>query len=675
VPRTSASRANQRGAAAPGEPRATEVTESGPPPSAQLDDQVAELREKARALRQDADGDDAQLRPLLEAVFTELDLAIELIGKHEQDRDDGAHARSITSDTERRLLRAVFQEVPAPIFLLERDGSIRRVNRQAATLLGTEPGSETGKPFTSLVDLRDRSAVRGQLTALVRTGRPRQTRCSLLSTTGKVRTALTIDLVERPGESGPLIMAVIGPAIMPQPPRDPSTSTEGHTGGAGHDIAAVAQRFDLISAATRLLLENAAFGESLMLRRCASLLAAALSAWVIVDVEDEGVMRRAFVASPTVERFADLAQAIEDCDPEAGSLPLQVHETGRSRLIAEEPDKMALGSASPGVPVLTLLNATSALCTPLTDGERRYGTLTLTRGSEAGAFAPAELELVEEISQQLAVAIKIGRMFLRRSVISEALQASLLPREIPVVPGTDIATGYVPCAEELGVGGDFYDVYPSADSWGLVIGDVGGRGEEAAAATATARYTIRVLAHWNPQPTEVLRMANEVMAAAYGAEQFATAIAAHLSWHGTILSVRYSTAGHPGPILVRPDHRVRVLTSGGMPLGLFGDARPTAEEIDLEPGDILLFHSDGVTAARNADGVYFETRISDELARLAGRPASEVISAIRECVLEFCESDLRDDVTMLALRVLDQTDQVYAQAANGARLRTTTLQV
>jgi PAS domain S-box-containing protein len=673
MPRTPGSRANRAGPTAGSSRIApeTEFDRGGTQPG----DQAAELRDKARALRQAADAPGAKLRSLLDAVFTELDQAIGLLGKHEQERDEGTPARSDTADTERRLLRAVFQEVPAPIFLLERDGSIRRVNRQAAALLGTEPGSETGKPFTSLVDLQDRTSVRSQLTALIRIGRPRQLRCTLLSTEGKVRTAVTIDLVERPGESGPLIMAVIGPAIMPQRPRDSGPGSMGARGdGAGHAIAEATQRFDLISAATRLLLENAAFGESLMLRRCASLLAAELSALVIVDVEQEGRMRRFFVTGPASPQFAGLAQAIEDRDPEAGTLPWQVHETGRSRLLTEVLDESVLGSVSPGQPVMSLLNATSALCTPLTDGQRRYGTLTLARSSEAGAFAAADLELVEEISQQLAVAVKIGRMFLRRSAVSEALQASLLPRDLPVVRGTEIATGYVPCAEELGVGGDFYDVYPSAGAWGLVIGDVGGRGEEAAAATAMARYTIRVLANWDPQPTHVLRMANELMAA-HDTEHFVAVTAAHLRWEGGALRVRYSSAGHPGPFLVRPDHRVRMLPSGGMPLGLFDDARPAAEEIDLEPGDILLFYSDGVTGARNAGGEYFESRIGDVLAGLAGRPASEVISSIKERVLEFCESDLRDDLTMVALRVLGQPDGIPDPATSGARLWNATLQV
>ena len=243
-------------------------------------------------------------------------------------------------------------------------------------------------------------------------------------------------------------------------------------------------------------------------------------------------------------------------------------------------------------------------------------------------------------------------MFLRRSAIADALQASLLPRDLPPVPGVEIATAYAASTQDLGVGGDFYDVYPGPGGWGLMIGDVCGRGEEAGAVTALARYSIRVLAHRNPEPADVLRLANEVVNTQPGTDQFVTAIAARFGWQDGLLRVVLASAGHPGPLLVRPDGRVRVLPGGGLPLGFFDDARPATKQLELEPGDMLVFYSDGVTEARGAEGGYFESRFADELAALAGRPASEVVAAIRELVLEFSEGEVRDDVTMVALRAL-----------------------
>ena len=111
-----------------------------------------------------------------------------------------------------------------------------------------------------------------------------------------------------------------------------------------------------------------------------------------------------------------------------------------------------------------------------------------------------------------------------------------------------------------------------------------------------------------------------------------------------------ASAGHPGPVLIRPDGRTQRLRGGGLPLGIFPDAAPATEEVDLEPGDVLFFYTDGLTGACGPDMVSFEDRLTDELASLAGRSAAVLVSRVRELALEFCRGDLRDDMTMLAVR-------------------------
>ncbi len=628
-----------------------------PAAPADRDAEIAQLRGRLLSARRAAGSPGAALRPTLNAVLGELESTIGMLGKLKSGPRAGEAERSRGADAERRLLRAVFQGVPAPIFLLDCDGAVRRVNRRAATVLGVQPGSATGKPFTAFAARQDRGAVRTELTAILRTGGSGLLRCRLAGTAGTVETTLTFDLVERPAESGPLVLVVAGPANMPQPPAAGADSPVARRSATDRAIAAAAQRSDLISAVSRLLLDNATFSESLMLRRCAGLFAAELTAWVIVDVEQDGQMRRLFVTGPAGEQFADLTRAIENQAPLPGSLAWEVHKSGRSQLIAGAPDATVLGGASSAVPVLTLLGVTSVLCAPVSDGERSYGTLTLARRPGAGPFAAADLGLVDEIGQQLAVAIKIGRMFMRRSAVTEALQASLLPRDLPPVPGTEIATAYVPSAKDPGPGGLFYDVYPNPGGWGLVIGDVCGRGEQAAAVTSLARYAIRVFAHWIPEPADVLRLANEILGAQSDTDQFVTAIAGRLGWQDEMLHVVLASAGHPGPLLVRPDGRVRVLAGGGLPLGFFSDARPATGQLELAPGDLLFFYSDGATEARDAAGAYFEGRLADALAALAGRPAREIVAVIRDLVPEFSDGDM----TMVALRALGPPGELPAR--------------
>lgn len=621
------------------------------------DQEIAELRERSGALRQSAALPGAQLPQLLEAALAELDGAIDTAAGLRAGSGSAA-ARGPNpegSDVERRLLRAMFQDAPVPLFLLDRDGTIRRANRRAGELLGSGPGYATGRLFTTFVALPSRAAVHSQLAAVARTGKPRRVECPLLGADGVLQSVLALNVIDLPGEPG-LLIATASPSRGAQAAASAEAAAGGSrpvtgTGTAARAVEAMAHRLDLVTAATRLLLENATFSESVTLQRCARLLAGELAAWVIVDVERRQRLRRQVVIGPADHESEQLARAVAAVDPQPGSAPRQVHESGSSMLLAHAEDVGILGTGAGDVPLLMQLGVTSVLCVPLTDGEQSYGVLTLARQASERHFEFADLGLVEELGEQLALAIRVDRMFRRRTEIADSLQASLLPRELPETPGVEIAAAYVAATEGLDVGGDFYDVYRIPGGWGVAIGDVCGKGEEAAAVTAAARHAIRVIAHWNPDPAEVLRQANELMLAEEYDGRFVTACAAHFSWQDDGLRVVVASAGHPGPALVGPDGRVRILNGGGMPLGLFPDAEPGAQEIRLSQGDLLFMFTDGVTEARSPEMAYFEDRLTDKLAALASRPPAEIIAAMQSLVVEFSMNDLRDDMTMLAMRV------------------------
>jgi serine phosphatase RsbU (regulator of sigma subunit) len=268
----------------------------------------------------------------------------------------------------------------------------------------------------------------------------------------------------------------------------------------------------------------------------------------------------------------------------------------------------------------------------------------------------ADVGLVEELGEQLALAIKADRVLRDRTEIAEALQSSLLPRQPRQIPGVEVAAGHLPATRARDTGGDFYDIYPARSGWGVSIGDVCGRGEDVAAVTAAARHAIRVLAHWDNDPAAVLRGANEIMMEEEFGGRFVTASAGHLRWEGGRWHMVLASAGHPWPVLVRPDGRTQVLPGGGLPLGIFPDAEPATQEIELDPGDLLFFFSDGLMSACSPDLAYFEDHITDELASLGGDPAARVVSRLQDVVLAFCRGQLRDDVTMLALRPGEPAD-------------------
>jgi serine phosphatase RsbU (regulator of sigma subunit) len=122
--------------------------------------------------------------------------------------------------------------------------------------------------------------------------------------------------------------------------------------------------------------------------------------------------------------------------------------------------------------------------------------------------------------------------------------------------------------------------------------------------------------------------------------------------------VTLACAGHPGPALVRSDGRVDVVRGGGLPLGLFPDADPHVEELDLGEDDLLFFYSDGLTDARSPDMHYFDDSLADQLASVAGRPAAETVRMVQGMVTSFARDELRDDLTILVARVKNPPETV-----------------
>jgi len=422
--------------------------------------------------------------------------------------------------------------------------------------------------------------------------------------------------------------------------------------------ASMTRRMDMVTAVTGLLLDNSTFSEAVTVQRCARLLAGEIASWIIVDIERSGELRRQFAIGPPGEQADEVARLVCDVDPPPGSVPGQVHATGRAVVVPGPEDAVILGAGPDGTPLPALLGTAALLSVPISDGEDRYGALTLSREPSEGRFTSADLALAGELGRLLGVAIRVDRMFRHRSSVAETLQGSLLPARLPDMPGFELSAAYIPAGENLEVSGDFYDVFPVQDGWwAIVVGDVCGKGQEAAAMTAAARHAIRAIAHWNPDPVDVLARANEVILAGDYEDRFVTVKLAYLRrdgghgrgegrWVGVLAS-----SGHPGPAVVRPDGQVEVLTGGGLPLGLFPDAEPERETVELGPGDQLFFYSDGVTEARSPDQRYFEDYLASGLAGTAGLSAAQTVRVVQDLVSRFSQDNLRDDMTILVARV------------------------
>ena len=316
-------------------------------PVAGLETRYAALRQAARSAGDDA-GD------VLEAAFTELEGAIDLL-RAAAPGGRGEPSGAPSDNAERGLLRAVFQDAPVPLFLITRDGTVQRVNRAAGDIIGAKPGYATGRPFIAFVALASRAAVNSQLTAVGRTGKPRQIRCSLVAGDGLVPCELVIGRVGvkgNPDESDPLLVAVRDAAARPAPAEggDEAEAKARPRSQLGA-VQAITRRLDLVTAVARLLLENEGYSESRTLQRCARLIARELTAWVIVDMDRGHRVRRQFVTGPDDPRLTELTSALAAVDPPPGSVPCTVHESGHPALVAHAEDAAALGEDLDGEPL------------------------------------------------------------------------------------------------------------------------------------------------------------------------------------------------------------------------------------------------------------------------------------------------------------------------------------
>jgi serine phosphatase RsbU (regulator of sigma subunit) len=478
----------------------------------------------------------------------------------------------------------------------------------------------------------------------------------MLTADGPVDVTLTAAAADLPGDPPVRIVTAVpaaggalganAQAQEDKPAKRPAVKAKGDPA-----IAAMTRRLDAATAVTRVLLDNSTFSEAVTLQRCARLLAGEIADWVIIDIERGGRLLRQFAAGPRGGQADQLARIVRGVDPDQESLSALVHSSGKSVLLAHPDDPAVLGRGPNGTPLGMIVGAASLICVPLSDGTTGYGTLTLTRLADKGPFGVADLGLAEELGRHLAIAIRVDRVFRKQSQVAEALQASLLPARLPEVPGLEFAAAYIGATQSPEISGDFYDVFKAGDGWGIAVGDVCGKGQDAAAMTAAARHAIRALAHVHDTPATVLAAANEVLVAEDWDDRFVTASLAFLRQRGRRVQVQLGSCGHVGPAVVRADGRVEILEGDGLPLGLFDDNKPGRLELELHRGDVLFFYTDGVTEARSSDLSFFEDRLADELAAVAGRKASDIVRAVQELVTSFSAGELKDDVTILAVRV------------------------
>jgi serine phosphatase RsbU (regulator of sigma subunit) len=392
------------------------------------------------------------------------------------------------------------------------------------------------------------------------------------------------------------------------------------------------------------------------------LLVPELADWCLLDiVEDNGSVNQLAAAHAEEEKEHLLRKLREhrrfgEGDP--GSTA-EVLRTGQSMLISDLPDTTFYERDLEGehLEIVNRLEPRSLMCVPLLARGKTRGAITLVSSRLDRRYNREDLLLAEDLAYRCALATDNARLYRDRSEIARVLQRSLLPPHLPEIPGVEVGAEYLPVGETNDVGGDFYDLINTVeDGWLCAIGDVRGKGVEAASVTALARYTIRAVTLKDDRPSEVLAALNEAMLRQLPEDRFCTAACVRLEpQDGSVgVGVDVSRAGHPPPLLVRSGATVEEVGSSGKVLGVFPDAELRDTSLRLMPGEALVLYTDGVTEARSPDGEFFgEGRLRHLLSSCAGCDAATLARRIKGVVLDFQEGYPRDDLAVLVLRASD----------------------
>jgi serine phosphatase RsbU (regulator of sigma subunit) len=297
------------------------------------------------------------------------------------------------------------------------------------------------------------------------------------------------------------------------------------------------------------------------------------------------------------------------------------------------------------------LGVGSAITVALRARGKLTGALTLGLAWSGRRYSREDVDFAEVLSGRVALTLENAGLFTdlarseeARAKIAETLQHGLLPPPIPHIPGWTVAASYRPAGAENEVGGDFYDAFPAAGGWMLVIGDVTGRGARAASVTAQARYTLRTAAALTGDPLVALSTLNRALLAR-GDSALCSAVALAVS-EDPLKPVRMAVAGHPPPLLVDGEEVTEVAGPGPV-LGAFIDAEWSLDYLVVDPGRQLVIVTDGIAESRGSGGRFGEDRVRAELGGAAG-PVQAVLR-LERALQSFTDGKLEDDVAILAL--------------------------
>jgi GAF domain-containing protein/anti-sigma regulatory factor (Ser/Thr protein kinase) len=416
----------------------------------------------------------------------------------------------------------------------------------------------------------------------------------------------------------------------------------------------VAQR--VLAEAGRMLVSSLDYAETL--HQVAMLAVPDLADWCGVDMPGRGgLIEHVAIGHVDPEKVA-VARELRERYPVRMDDPDGLAAVLRGDIpywVVDETPEEALAAYAADDRHLELMRAVgfnSIMVVPVVGRSGILGTLTFV-SAHAGRFDDDDLELATELGRRAGVAVENARLYSERADIAHTLQIALVPDPVPLAPGWDVAALYRPAGEATEAGGDFYDMVRTDDGWLVVMGDVAGKGAQAASVTALARYTLRTAAMLTGDPAAALAALNAGLMRRRDVAYCTAAVVSLVEdGNGGGARARVFSAGHPLPVLLS-DGTARELGRSGPLLGALEVADWPAEEVVLGAGDRLVLYTDGVTDARGADDRFGDHRLLELLNSVDGAPPAELVRTVDGALRGFESGPQRDDTALLAVGRLE----------------------
>ncbi len=534
------------------------------------------------------------------------------------------------------LAAAILESAPDSVMVIDAAGMVVALNPAAEETFGYSASMALGRDLAGLVVApRMRQRVRG---ALRRLARPASH--SLLGR--------RVELVGMRADGGELEVEMTLSALRTEPPlfgafmRD---VTELHRNAEANELLAAA---------------SAAFDASLevdqTMRTIAQTAIPKIAEVCTIDlVGDDGTIATS-VAAATDQAIARRLEELRRSSPLvlSGAHPVaRAIQLGEPVVIHDLSNPEADGQAVHADEHMRLMHSEglrSVVVMTLSARGRLLGALSFGHVTES-PFERNHLALMQDLADRAAMALDNAGLYAERVRVAQTLQRSLLPEVLPQMDGIALASAYHPVGAGNEVGGDFYDAFQIGSGCWLIVGDVCGKGPEAAAITALVRHSVRALAFTEEDPGRVLRAVNRVMLSHELYGRFATAVLARIDLSGGRQAVTIASAGHPPPVILDPRRGAFCPQVGGVLLGVIDEIEPESQRVALGRGAMVLLYTDGLLEAGAPRRGLSPEQLCELLEREHPSSPAAAVDSLDRLARAQGAGTLRDDIAILAALV------------------------